>query len=117
MAVRMSCLAHAHHNPNPNPNPTPSSTSKRIFMLSTTQNPSSHIRSNIKLQKVFEDKSSGIVCYRDDKGEITCEGYDEGPRLHRHQHLGSFSWNQRDGEAIVHLLKTSLLLVMDGGGN
>uniref|UniRef100_A0A0E0L8W3 Uncharacterized protein n=1 Tax=Oryza punctata TaxID=4537 RepID=A0A0E0L8W3_ORYPU len=31
--------------------------------------------------KVFEDQLRGIVCYRDDKGEMVCEGYDEGPRL------------------------------------
>ncbi|XP_044960613.1 uncharacterized protein LOC123411715 isoform X1 [Hordeum vulgare subsp. vulgare] len=31
--------------------------------------------------KVFEDQVRGIVCYRDDKGELVCEGYDEGPRL------------------------------------
>ncbi|KAE8799343.1 hypothetical protein D1007_25271 [Hordeum vulgare] len=28
--------------------------------------------------KVFEDQVRGIVCYRDDKGELVCEGYDEG---------------------------------------
>lgn len=22
----------------------------------------------------------GIICYRDEKGEMVCEGYDEGPR-------------------------------------
>ncbi|PUZ61830.1 hypothetical protein GQ55_4G309100 [Panicum hallii var. hallii] len=31
--------------------------------------------------KVFEDQLRGVVCYRDEKGEIVCEGYDEGPRL------------------------------------
>jgi hypothetical protein len=31
--------------------------------------------------QVFEDQLRGIVCYRDDKGEMVCEGYDEGPRL------------------------------------
>ena len=35
------------------------------------------------LLQVFEDKSNGIICYRDDSGEIICEGYDdeEGPRF------------------------------------
>ncbi|OEL13224.1 hypothetical protein BAE44_0025757 [Dichanthelium oligosanthes] len=32
-------------------------------------------------KKVFEDQLRGIVCYRDEKGEMICEGYDEGPRL------------------------------------
>ncbi|XP_048504616.1 uncharacterized protein LOC125499626 isoform X2 [Beta vulgaris subsp. vulgaris] len=39
------------------------------------------IRSSIKNQ-VFEDHSTGIICYKDDRGEIICEGFDEGPRLH-----------------------------------
>ncbi|XP_010542355.1 PREDICTED: uncharacterized protein LOC104815599 isoform X2 [Tarenaya hassleriana] len=30
--------------------------------------------------KVFEDLAQGVVCYRDENGEIICEGYDEGPR-------------------------------------
>ncbi|KAF8697952.1 hypothetical protein HU200_035451 [Digitaria exilis] len=32
-------------------------------------------------KKVFEDQLRGIVCYIDEKGEMICEGYDEGPRL------------------------------------
>lgn len=35
------------------------------------------------LLQVFEDQCKGIVCYRDESGEIICEGYDEGPRLRR----------------------------------
>ncbi|KAL5199841.1 hypothetical protein ABZP36_021044 [Zizania latifolia] len=49
---------------------------------------SAHICSSSRLsfvatanKKVFEDQLRGIVCYRDDKGELICEGYDEGPRL------------------------------------
>ncbi|XP_058109030.1 uncharacterized protein LOC131252182 isoform X2 [Magnolia sinica] len=38
------------------------------------------IRSFKIKNKVFEDQSSGIVCYIDDAGEVICEGYDEGPR-------------------------------------
>uniref|UniRef100_A0A0D9VLW1 Protein TONSOKU n=1 Tax=Leersia perrieri TaxID=77586 RepID=A0A0D9VLW1_9ORYZ len=33
------------------------------------------------VKMVFEDQVRGVVCYRDDKGEVICEGYDEGPRL------------------------------------
>lgn len=33
--------------------------------------------------QVFEDRSEGIICYRDDSGEIICEGIDEGPRYHQ----------------------------------
>ncbi|XP_073148427.1 uncharacterized protein [Henckelia pumila] len=31
--------------------------------------------------KVFEDRSAGVVCYEDENGEIICEGVDEGPRF------------------------------------
>ena len=34
-------------------------------------------------KQVYEDKSQGIVCYQDDRGEIICEGYDEGPCFQR----------------------------------
>lgn len=39
--------------------------------------------------QVFEDRSAGIVCYKDENGDITCEGYDEGPRFH--QKISTFS--------------------------
>lgn len=31
---------------------------------------------------VFEDETNGICCYRTASGEVTCEGYDEGPHFH-----------------------------------
>jgi len=34
-----------------------------------------------KANKVYEDKTMGILCYTDEKGELVCEGLDEGPRL------------------------------------
>lgn len=37
---------------------------------------------NWLILQVFEDNSTGIICYKDDRGEIICEGFDEGPRLH-----------------------------------
>ncbi|KAJ8557766.1 hypothetical protein K7X08_004532 [Anisodus acutangulus] len=46
-----------------------------------------------KFMDVFEDRSAGIVCYRDEKGEIICEGYDEGPRFC--QQSPSFSCSSR----------------------
>ncbi|CAN6164778.1 unnamed protein product [Urochloa humidicola] len=44
---------------------------------------SSHLSFAVATQnkKVFEDQMRGIVCYRDENGEMICEGYDEGPRL------------------------------------
>jgi len=42
---------------------------------------------------VFEDQLRGIVCYRDENGEMICEGYDEGPRLGmRLPEKASFPW-------------------------
>ncbi|OAY85676.1 uncharacterized protein LOC109711893 [Ananas comosus] len=32
------------------------------------------------VSKIFEDREQGMVCYRDEEGELICEGYDEGPR-------------------------------------
>lgn len=32
----------------------------------------------LDFQVVFE--VMGIICYKDEKGEMVCEGYDEGPR-------------------------------------
>ncbi|KAH7683655.1 hypothetical protein IHE45_05G197300 [Dioscorea alata] len=46
--------------------------SKHTNLLST--------KSSISI-KVYEDQEEGIVCYRDEKGEIVCEGHDEGPRF------------------------------------
>nr|GMD33414.1 uncharacterized protein LOC109192516 [Ipomoea batatas]GMD33694.1 uncharacterized protein LOC109192516 [Ipomoea batatas] len=60
--------------------------------------------------KVFEDKSKGIVCYRDENGEITCEGYDEGPRFCQQFH--KFSCNSRESE-IIDLLQRCWLQVID----
>ncbi|KAJ0537242.1 hypothetical protein HanRHA438_Chr09g0430121 [Helianthus annuus] len=85
----------------------------RVLMLGSQHHPPIQIKSNIKLQKVFEDESSGVVCYKDEKGEIICEGYDEGPRLDQQQTCTTSS-HPRDREAIVCLLKRSLLLVTEG---
>ncbi|KAI3463192.1 hypothetical protein Pfo_019855 [Paulownia fortunei] len=62
--------------------------------------------------KVFEDRSAGIVCHTDENGEITCEGYDEGPRFH--QQLSRFSYNttSRDVE-IIEMLQRCWLQVAD----
>ncbi|KAJ8553206.1 hypothetical protein K7X08_023884 [Anisodus acutangulus] len=60
--------------------------------------------------KVFEDRSTGIVCYRDENGEVTCEGYDEGPRYC--QQLPRFSSKSRD-EEIIELLQRCWLHVAE----
>ncbi|KAI3521311.1 hypothetical protein L2E82_16396 [Cichorium intybus] len=114
MAVRVFSMPSLSIHRKPNPTP---STSKRVFIYAKADSekrssPPIQIKSTIKLQKVFEDKSSGIVCYKDDKGEVICEGYDEGPRLPEHW----FSSHRRDAEAIIRLLKRSLLQVIGGAG-
>ncbi|KAG5573011.1 hypothetical protein H5410_062777 [Solanum commersonii] len=60
--------------------------------------------------KVFEDKSTGVVCYRDEYGEITCEGYDEGPRF---SHQPPKSPSKSRDEEIVELLQRNWLHIAD----
>ncbi|XP_041995456.1 uncharacterized protein LOC121745565 [Salvia splendens] len=89
-------------------------TSKLVMMCSKNH---THTRASTK-NKIFEDRSAGIVCYRDENGEITCEGYDEGPRFH--QNISRFNHNQRDVE-IIELLQRCWLQVaeeshQDNGG-
>ncbi|XVF86983.1 hypothetical protein PTKIN_Ptkin18bG0084300 [Pterospermum kingtungense] len=62
--------------------------------------------------KVFEDQSEGVICYRDENGEIVCEGYDEGPRFPQ-QIPGTF-YNLRDSE-ILDLLQDRWLQIASGG--
>ncbi|CAL0308888.1 unnamed protein product [Lupinus luteus] len=50
--------------------------------ISMKKAPILRITASIK-NKVYEDRSQGIVCYQDEHGEITCEGYDEGPCFQR----------------------------------
>ncbi|XP_011015186.1 PREDICTED: uncharacterized protein LOC105134011 [Populus euphratica] len=69
------------------------------------------VRSSLK-DKVFENQAEGIVCYRDDSGEIICEGFDEGPRFH--QPLPSSAYHSRDAE-IINLLQQGLHQIVNGG--
>ncbi|KAL3528543.1 hypothetical protein ACH5RR_007865 [Cinchona calisaya] len=61
--------------------------------------------------KVFEDQSKGIVCYREENGEITCEGIDEGPRFHHPSSRFTFTNTHRKGEIIDQLEKNLLQMV------
>ncbi|KAI7728351.1 hypothetical protein M8C21_001829 [Ambrosia artemisiifolia] len=117
MAANITSSSSSFFFMHPNLNPIKKS-SKSVLMLANKDSPntsSSLIRvgSPIKIKKVFEDKSRGIVCYLDDNGEITCEGFDEGPRLH--QGSSRFSCYPRGNQDIVSLLERSLLKVTDGG--
>ncbi|KAJ6389292.1 hypothetical protein OIU77_027602 [Salix suchowensis] len=73
--------------------------------------PALSVRSSMK-DKVFENQAEGIVCYRDESGEIICEGLDEGPRFH--QPLPSSSNHSRDAE-IINLLQQRLQQIVNGG--
>ncbi|KAI3455675.1 hypothetical protein Pfo_012338 [Paulownia fortunei] len=76
-----------------------------------------HISVNLKIRssdhknKVFEDRSAGIVCYKDENGEITCEGYDEGPRFH--QQIPRCTCNSSREVEIIDLLQRCWLHVAD----
>ncbi|XP_004252626.1 uncharacterized protein [Solanum lycopersicum] len=88
---------------------------RRVVFASSSSSSSSTTPCQIKSTsknglKVFEDKSTGVVCYRDEYGEITCEGYDEGPRF-CHQPPKSPS-KSRD-EEIVELLQRNWFHIAD----
>ncbi|KAH7546995.1 uncharacterized protein LOC107434348 [Ziziphus jujuba] len=70
------------------------------------------IRSSFR-EKVFEDRSEGIICYRDDSGEIVCEGIDEGPRYHQQFPRTSSSSHSRDAE-ILDILQQRWLNFFNG---
>ncbi|XP_012451855.1 uncharacterized protein LOC105774069 isoform X2 [Gossypium raimondii] len=58
-----------------------------IFMLKHNHVPgkksSTFQMRSLSNNTVFEDQSQAVICYRDENGEIVCEGYDEGPRFPR----------------------------------
>ncbi|KAH6757983.1 hypothetical protein C2S52_023128 [Perilla frutescens var. hirtella] len=69
-------------------------TSSKLVMMCSNNHVSVDVQtrsSSPHMNKIFEDRSAGIVCYRDENGEITCEGYDEGPRFHHK--LSRFNYN------------------------
>ncbi|KNA25951.1 hypothetical protein SOVF_001960 [Spinacia oleracea] len=61
---------------------------------------------------VFEDHSAGIICYKNDRGEIICEGFDEGPRLQ--PQYPSTLLPSRDDAEIHDSLQQRLLQILDG---
>ncbi|CAD6242057.1 unnamed protein product [Miscanthus lutarioriparius] len=82
MAIRSSC----HGLPSTTAVPRFSTRKSKVTTLrlsatahSSHEHPSSSSARSIKT--VFEDQVRGVVCYRDDGGEVICEGFDEGPRL------------------------------------
>ncbi|XP_048419919.1 uncharacterized protein LOC103948619 isoform X2 [Pyrus x bretschneideri] len=68
------------------------------------------IRSSLR-EEVFEDRANGIICYKDDRGEIICEGFDEGPRYH--QHNPRTPWQPRDAEIFDRLQQRWINFITD----
>ncbi|XP_060171250.1 uncharacterized protein LOC132602406 [Lycium barbarum] len=85
---------------------TTTTTTATTSEITTTISPLKMGSTSSNMLKVFEDKSTGVVCYRDENGEIQCEGYDEGPRF-CHQ-LPMSSTKSRD-EEIIELLQRNWL--------
>ncbi|CAN4095168.1 unnamed protein product [Withania somnifera] len=99
-APRLLVLASSHENISINTSISSSTTT-------TITNPLQiRLTSKNTLNKVYEDKSRGVVCYRDENGEILCEGYDEGPRL---CHQLPESPSKSIDEEIVELLQRNWL--------
>ncbi|GMI73008.1 hypothetical protein like AT3G14280 [Hibiscus trionum] len=88
----------------------------KIVMLKHDQVPGkkayTHQIRSFSKNKVFEDPSHGVICYRDENGEMVCEGYDEGPRFPR-QGSGT-TYHPRDAE-ILDLLQDRWLQIVTGG--
>nr|CAB3451285.1 unnamed protein product [Digitaria exilis] len=64
------------------------------------------------IMTVFEDQVRGMVCYRDDRGEVICEGYDEGPRLGmRLLEKACFPWPM--GIRVTDFIELSMLRVWE----
>ncbi|CAJ1950645.1 unnamed protein product [Sphenostylis stenocarpa] len=61
--------------------------------------------------KIYEDKSQGMICYEDESGEIICEGYDEGPR---YQRIPRPTHHTRDVEIMNLLQQQSWLQIVKG---
>ncbi|MED6204746.1 hypothetical protein PIB30_011718 [Stylosanthes scabra] len=64
--------------------------------------------------KVYENKSEGIVCYEDERGEIICEGYDEGPCFQRIPKANYHLPNLRDAEIRNLVIQQGWLQIVKG---
>ncbi|KAE9467991.1 hypothetical protein RHGRI_025206 [Rhododendron griersonianum] len=108
MAVRFFCSAPSLITQNYMPIKKPVHKILRVTHSQIPVQKTQMITSSSIRIKIFEDQSRGIVCYKDDSGEITCEGYDEGPRP-------TSSYRPRDAE-ITDLLLRNWLQLVEGGG-
>ncbi|XP_062217590.1 uncharacterized protein LOC133917743 [Phragmites australis] len=64
------------------------------------------------VKTVFEDQVRGVVCYRDDRGVVICEGYDDGLRLEmRLPEKACFPWPM--GIRVTDFIELSTLRVLE----
>ncbi|KAK4773971.1 hypothetical protein SAY87_028990 [Trapa incisa] len=102
------------HIPNPTTTPIRSAVllrqGQRLPLLrgSRGRTPLPQIRSSYNNQ-MFDEGPEGIICYRDETGEIICEGYDEGPRFRPKISLTPPS--PRDAEIIDRLQQNWIQIV------
>ncbi|KAI6700325.1 hypothetical protein NL676_014649 [Syzygium grande] len=87
----------------------------RVMMLGKSQlpfrrAPAMRIRSCLN-NPVFEDRAEGILCYRDENGEIICEGFDEGPRYQ--PKISRTEHHPRDAK-IIDLLQQNWIQLVNG---
>ncbi|QCE13397.1 hypothetical protein DEO72_LG11g390 [Vigna unguiculata] len=87
---------------------------KRATSSSSSSSSVVRITASMK-NKVYEDRSEGIVCYQDERGEIICEGYDEGPCFQRIPELTNN--HPREAQITNLLLRQSWLQIMKGEKN
>ncbi|KAG6792198.1 hypothetical protein POTOM_001341 [Populus tomentosa] len=114
--MAVTCLSSPHilvHKSGPVIKPV-----SRILMLQRNSShvplkkaPTLPVRSSLKAKLVFENRAEGIVCYRDESGEIICEGFDEGPRFH--QQLQCSSYHPRFDYSQPRMLRSSIFFNKD----
>ncbi|KAG8072663.1 hypothetical protein GUJ93_ZPchr0006g42956 [Zizania palustris] len=114
---QMTVMASCHQ---PSSITTPRFGTRKAIMIRFISSPlHSCCFSNARLSKaaapvrmVFEDQVRGVVCYRDDKGEVICEGYDEGPRFGmRLPEKACFPWPM--GVQVTDFIELSTLRVFE----
>ncbi|KAI3984518.1 hypothetical protein MKX01_034011 [Papaver californicum] len=88
---------------------------KKSTQLSRTTNETIKLQRTSSISnKVFEDQTRGIVCYKDENGEIICEGFDEGPRVNEQD--SRIANNQKEIEIIEMLRRSCIQIAAEEDG-
>uniref|UniRef100_A0A0E0K611 Uncharacterized protein n=1 Tax=Oryza punctata TaxID=4537 RepID=A0A0E0K611_ORYPU len=115
MAARSSC-----HHPSSSSIATPKFGTRKATVVKFIRAPvhscscsNAHLSQPAAPAKmVFEDQVRGVVCYRDEQGEVICEGYDEGPRIGmRLPEKACFPWPM--GVQVTDFIELSTLRVFE----